>query len=336
MSFDNVNKIIKYLSDNPNSDITTITKECSDLNRETIKRVINGLKEDNLIIKTEDKYSLSPMFCKVCENKNSITYFGVQLLEKDVSTIYYLFFVIKDTWLRLTGKQPTKTQIYKIISKINDSLSLDLPLVWYKYGQIPPVIFNSEIDYLKLSTVVDIRILDNEVKINKLISDNINFNSKEIQRDQHKKNELYDLKDKLLDNIYKDNLDYVIDNLDAFLNFTIYDSTLSSYKDNFYSFVYNYYKLDIKTRTQTQYKDIFIQVFNTMWDIIAICNFKNDIRNYYIKNNMNLENVDYYFISELIAAKEKFTELTCMFYDFFTITDFFNDSKTKELINKIK
>jgi len=159
---------------------------------------------------------------------------------------------------------------------------------------------------------------------------------KKIERDQHLQNKLYILKDKLLDNIYKNNLDYIIDNLDEFLDLTIYDSSLSSYKDKFYSFIYSYYKLDLKIRTQTKYKDILIQVFNTMWDIIAISNFKEDIKNYYIKNNMNLEHLEYYFISELIAAKEKFNELTSMFFDFFTITDFFNETKTQELINRIK
>jgi hypothetical protein len=149
-------------------------------------------------------------------------------------------------------------------------------------------------------------------------------------------NKLYNFKDQILDHIYKDDLDFVIDNLDEFLDLTIYDSTLSSYKDDFYSFIYNYYKLDKNIRTKTEYKDIFVQVFNTIWDIIAICNFKNDIKEYYIKNNMNLENLDYYFISELMSAKEKFTELVSVFYDCFTITDFFNDSKTQELINKNK
>jgi hypothetical protein len=71
-----------------------------------------------------------------------------------------------------------------------------------------------------------------------------------------------------------------------------------------------------------------------MWDMIAICNFKNDIKKYYIKNNMNLENLDYYFVSELVSVKEKFNELVSRFYDYFTITDFFNDSKTQELIYK--
>lgn len=164
----------------------------------------------------------------------------------------------------------------------------------------------------------------------------INLNSKEIERDQHQQNKLSFLKDRLLDNFFNNNLDYIIDNLDEFLDHTIYDPSLSSYKDKFCSFIYNYYKLDLKTRTQTKYEDILIQVFNTMWDIIAICNFKNDLRDYYIKNNMNLEYLDYYFISELMAAKDKFNELTSMFFDFFTITDFFNEAKTQELINKIK
>jgi hypothetical protein len=333
MGFDNLNKIIKYLSLNPNSNINSILNNCK-LNRETTKRILHSLKDDNLVIKNNEKYSLSPIFCSVCKNRNNLTYFGVDLLDKDIDNFYYLFSKINNTWFEATGKNPTKTQIYKIISIINEKLNLDLPLVWYKYGQIPPVIFDTSIDYLKFTKEVDDKIIYNDIKIRDLILENINFNSKEIERIQHKQNKLYDIKDQILDHIYKDDLDFVIDNLDEFLDLTIYDPTLSSYKDNFYSFVYNYYKLDVNIRKKIEYKDIFVQVFNTMWDMIAICNFKNDIKKYYIKNNMNLENLDYYFVSELVSVKEKFNELVSRFYDYFTITDFFNDSKTQELIYK--
>ncbi len=171
-------------------------------------------------------------------------------------------------------------------------------------------------------------------QIKDTIIQNISFNSKEIERLQHEKDPLYSLKDKLLDNIYLNNIDFVIDNLDDFLDLMSYDADLSRYKDDFYSFVYNFYKLSKDNRTKTDVKDIFIQIFNTMWDIVAVTNFREDIKQYYITNNKSIENINLYFSLELSVLKDKFIELLDTFDDMFAITDFFNDTETQELINK--
>jgi len=336
MSFNNVNKILKYLSNNPNSTIIEISNN-TDIPRDTTKRVISGLKDDDIIIKnsTEDNYSLSNIFYQISNNKNNRTYFGIKILDQHLETIYYLFNRIKTIWQDATGKIPTKTQIYKLLVIINNRLGLELPLVWYKYGQIPPVIFNNEENYLDYIKVVDSSVLNKDKDIKKIISENIHFTSKELEKSQHLENELYKLKDKLLKKVYSLDLDYIIDNLDEFLDLTIYDSELSKYKDDFYSFIYNYYKLSDENKEKIEIKDIFIQVFNNMWDIIAITNFREDIRNYYIKNNMNLGNVNLYFAPELSVLKDKLTGLMDNFYDMFAITDFYNDEETQRLLEKV-
>ncbi|MDD2478207.1 MAG: helix-turn-helix domain-containing protein [Candidatus ainarchaeum sp.] len=333
MSLNNVNKVLLFLTNNQNSTITEISEK-NQLSRETTKRIIDSLKDDDIVIKQKDTYSLSNIFCQITNNKNNNTYFGVDILESHKHTINYLFYKIKSIWYNATGKLPTKTQIYKIIVQINLNLNLGLPIVRYKYGQITPVIFQNNIDYLKEISLVDSNLFNYDKEIKDTIIQNISFNSKEIERLQHEKNPLYSLKDKLLDNIYLNNIDFVIDNLDDFLDLMSYDADLSRYKDDFYSFVYNFYKLSKENRTKTDVKDIFIQIFNTMWDIVAVTNFREDIKQYYITNNKSIENINLYFSLELSVLKDKFIELLDTFDDMFAITDFFNDTETQELINK--
>jgi DNA-binding Lrp family transcriptional regulator len=333
MSLNNVNKVLIFLTNNSNSTISEISEK-NKLSRETTKRIIDSLKDDDIVVKKEDTYSLSNIFCQIIDNKDNTTYFGVDILETHKHTINYLFYKIKSIWYNATGKLPTKTQIYKIIVQINSNLNLGLPIVRYKYGQITPVIFQNNVDYLKEISLIDSNLFNYDKEIKDTILQNISFNSKKIERLQHEKDPLYNLKDQLLDNIYLNNIDFVINNLDQFLDLTLYDTDLSKYKDNFYSFVYNFYKLSKENRMKTDVKDIFIQIFNTMWDIIAVTNFKEDIKQYYIKNNKSIENINYYFSLDLSVLKDKFIELLDAFDDMFAITDFFNDKETKELINK--
>jgi len=333
MSLNNVNKVLIFLTNNSNSTISEISEK-NKLSRETTKRIIDSLKDDDIVVKKEDTYSLSNIFCQIIDNKDNTTYFGVDILETHKHTINYLFYKIKSIWYNATGKLPTKTQIYKIIVQINSNLNLGLPIVRYKYGQITPVIFQNNVDYLKEISLIDSNLFKYDKEIKDTILQNISFNSKKIERLQHEKDPLYNLKDQLLDNIYLNNIDFVINNLDQFLDLTLYDTDLSKYKDDFYSFVYNFYKLSKENRMKTDVKDIFIQIFNTMWDIIAVTNFREDIKQYYIKNNKSIENINYYFSLDLSVLKDKFTELLDAFDDMFAITDFFNDKETKELITK--
>jgi len=164
---------------------------------------------------------------------------------------------------------------------------------------------------------------------------NINFTSKELEKENHNINPLYKLKDDFLKHAYSNEISYFIDHIDEFMDLKPYNSDLSKYFDEYYSFVYNYYKLSDINQKKTEARDIFIQAFNTIWDLIAISNFRNDIRDYYIQNNMNLENIDLHFAPELNMAIERFTELLDAFDDMFAITDFFNDKETQELIRKI-
>jgi len=334
MSLDNVNVVLKDLAINPSSDIRYIEQRTG-LLRETIKRILNNLISDNIIVKQNDTYFLSNLFCNFRTAKNKDTFFGVKILDLHFSEIKYLYNKINDVWFTATGKLPKKTQTHKIIVQINYDLNLGLPIVRYKYGKITPVILQTNIDTQNLPKSILESFIDQDKQIRNIILSNINFNSKEIQRNQHKSDQLYDLKDKLLDQIYLGNIDFVVENLDKFLDLIVYDSDTSKYLDEFYSFIYNYHKLSKENRNKTEVKNLFIQVFNVIWDLIAITNFKVDIRNYYIKNNLNLENINLYFSLDINMGIERFIELLDTFDDMFMITDFFHDEDTQKLIKKI-
>jgi hypothetical protein len=66
--------------------------------------------------------------------KDSNNFFQLPIKEKDQKFIMSIYSVIKKICLELFNQEPTKTQAYKIIWKVNEKEKLGLPIGWYRYG----------------------------------------------------------------------------------------------------------------------------------------------------------------------------------------------------------
>jgi hypothetical protein len=94
----------------------------------------------------------------------------------------------------------------------------------------------------------------------------------------------------MIENYYKNNFEFIKSNFEIFFRKIPYFKDENQTMNNFYEFVCAYNSLDKKLQTKNEYKDIFYKLFNNFWDIIAINNFINDIKNYYRVNNIQIFN----------------------------------------------
>jgi len=68
--------------------------------------------------------------------KDPDNYFKLPIKEKHQKIISTIYAYIKEFCEKKFQKEPTKTQVYKVIWKVNKELKLNLPIGWYRYGPI--------------------------------------------------------------------------------------------------------------------------------------------------------------------------------------------------------
>ncbi len=338
MGLDNVNKVILYITTNSWTTIDKISEDTG-IHKETVKRIVLSLAKDKILSMDDNKYAISDIFCNFT-NKKSDIYFNLNIKKEHRDMINYLFSKIEDYWFKATGRKPTKTQMQKQLVEINNKLSLGLPVVWYKYGQIVPVAYDPSINYIELSIKnTEFSTILSDKQIYDLINENVVLSSKQIRKKQYESgnsdfNKLYRLKDEMLENLLKWNTKYLVDNFEKFTEYKPYSKELSKITDDYHDFLIYFERLD-KTKLDYKIRNIYFELFGTFWDIMAINNYKTTIREYYIKNNLNLEELQFNFSFGLNKEIERFKELLEHFYECFTFEDFFNDPLTKRLLDKV-
>ena len=128
--------------------------------------------------------SLNKVFEKSIKNKrvffykDSNNYFRLPVKEEDKKLIDSIYAEIKKEWNKLIHEDPTKTQAYKTIWKVNRKLSLGLPMGWYRYGACCVEIYQN--DHLgsvspKIQTVVK-----------EVVKEYSNYDNFELQRPVYK------------------------------------------------------------------------------------------------------------------------------------------------------
>lgn len=68
--------------------------------------------------------------------KEKNNYFDLPVKNEDIKKINTIYYHIKKFCQKFYNQEPTKTQAYKIIWKINQKLNLNLPIGWYMYGPL--------------------------------------------------------------------------------------------------------------------------------------------------------------------------------------------------------
>lgn len=135
--------IVKSLSTGPKS-IHEIAQE-SGTNWETVRNHLEILKGIGYISeRSEGKsriFSLRPL------GTHPDTLFGLPLDKGDENLINLMFMRIRDEWVRITNKQPSKTQVQKVLVEVNKRLNLNIPTAWYLFGKMCLKMYDPERDY---------------------------------------------------------------------------------------------------------------------------------------------------------------------------------------------
>lgn len=181
-----INSIKHQLMDQPLS-ISEISEKLK-INWRTAENYLEILKKLELVEERNIKNTRTFFY------KDKDNYFDLPVKNKDSKLISSIYSKIKETCLDIYKKEPTKTQVYKIIWKLNHELNLGLPIGWYKYGPCCVQVYKGDEEEIKLG--------NNQVNLIKEITkeycilDNINL-QKKVYLDS-KKN-LYIIKEKLLE-----------------------------------------------------------------------------------------------------------------------------------------
>ena len=305
-------KILEYIKQNPESNLKQIIKQ-NNITEITTKKILFDLISKNLIKYKNNKYSSIDYIKSQKLDLDKDTFFGVFIKNKDKEIIKYLFEKITNYWIKSNNYKPTTTQIYKILVEINNKNSLNLPIVWYKYGQIPIVSYNLQ----ENQNIKDFSNLISDKQINKIVIENSRLSSREIKLKQYNfnhsdLNKVYLLKEQIINRYYKNDFLFVKNNFNVFFRKLPYFKDTNKIIDDFYEFVCSYNQLERKKQIKIEFKDLFYNLFIKFWEIVSINNFKKDLNKYYEINNLDIDLSNYNF--NLNILKEEFYNLIECYY----------------------
>lgn len=194
--------------------------------------------------------------------KDKDNYFDLPIKNKDARLISSIYSKIRESCLKSLKKEPTKTQVYKIIWNLNNKLNLGLPVGWYKYGPCCVQIYQGdESEQTKLS-INEIKLI-NEIIKEYCILDNIAL-QKKVYSDAE--NNLYLTKESLLesDSNNKEKLNMILMDLIKYSPKETIEITT-----------------DFSRATLLLGWDKTRTLFNIFWGYIALVTFKQSLESYY-------------------------------------------------------
>ncbi len=128
----NFYKLIEILKEKPRSinEIATALE----INWRTAESYLTLLRTLDLVKEEADSNS------RIFFYKDKNNYFGLPVKPKDEKIIKSIYALIK----KFSNKEPTKTQVYKIIWKVNKQFNLGLPIGWYRFGPCCEIIYQGD------------------------------------------------------------------------------------------------------------------------------------------------------------------------------------------------
>ena len=171
--------------------VQEISKEI-DSNWLTVEKFVNELKTEGKLkeVISTDKLTL---YQKINED----TYYNLPLKKEDREMFNFIFSILLEKYNK-KGKIPNKTEFAKAVVDVVKETKLNLPIVWYLYGQIPLMIADPQKHYF---TSIKPNNYEQIEQISKKIVNNQNYrNTQELKLDHYEKynNELYKIKTNLL------------------------------------------------------------------------------------------------------------------------------------------
>lgn len=333
MSLNNIKQIILDILKNPNSTIEQLSKR-TELSKSIIKRIVNSLTNDNILVKKNRNYNLSNILTHNSILEKTDIFFNLDMPEEIKNKIYSLFNSIEKTWIDITGKKPSKVQMQKTFVEVNNEFNLNLPTGWYKFGEIAPISYNYDINYrsYNINLIADIKTFI------KMVTNNTFLTPRQIKEKQYNSAEtdfhkLYKLKENFLKYISENNTDEIYNQFDGFTRLVV-RYVKDGFINKFHNFLVYYHRLDVDL-IDYNIKNLFSRIFDKFWDIIAIYNYRRSLDNYYKKNKLDIIDLNTKLLLNLNIKKQEFNELLDEFYENFKVSDFYNDPETKKLVAKV-
>lgn len=272
-----INSIKKSLREGPKS-ISDISKEAK-INWRTAEQNLKLLKSLNLVIEKDIKNTRTFFY----QEKNN--YFDLPVKAKDSKYISTLYAHIKKFCHKFHNKEPTKTQVYKILWKINQTLKKNLPIGWYRYGPMcVQEYMNNEKEEIKLDpkTISLVKSITKEYCA---------CENKELQRKIYEEEDekLYLTKEDLL-SIKKDDKKEINPILMDFIKFSPPESIEA---------VTDFVRATLLAGwSETQ------EIFDNLWKYLTMTRFRDSLKPYYG------EGVDIYLKQKIEATKKETQILT--------------------------
>jgi predicted transcriptional regulator len=208
--------------------------------------------------------------------KEENNYFKLPIKQQDQNTITTIYNKIKQFCQEIYFKEPTKTQVYKIIFLLNKKFNLNLPIGWYLYGPCCVQTYQGDEEIMAPLNKEQLTFLK-EATEKYCTYDNIEL-QKEIYKKEH--NELYQAKEELI------SLNYTDDK--QILN-PILMKLIDNSSDEATSIITDFARLTLYKGWNSKIRDCF----NNVWKYMAIIEFKN-----------SLEYDDIYFQKQLNSLKK--------------------------------
>jgi len=163
-----VNAIIRSLKEGPKS-INQLA-EVAEIEWRTATSYLEMMKKED-IVEERPIGNTRTFFFK--DNKN---FFKLPVIERDQKIISTIYNNIKKFCKEIYQKEPTNTQVYKILWKINKDETLNLPIGWYRYGPICIQVYKGDENDFKNLTPKQI------TKIKKITEEYCKLNTDQLQK----------------------------------------------------------------------------------------------------------------------------------------------------------
>lgn len=297
------NRIINVLSESlmPLS-IQQISGEVGS-NWSTINEHIEELKNSG-----EVKEIVSADKIKLYQKKLDDTYFNIPLSKENREKFRTLFYYITQTYLKKYKKMPSKTYVCKAAVKVIKEKNIELPIVWYLYGEMTLMIPKQLEHYQEKYKFNNKEIIKSFIEqIARKYPHSIN-----LQEEQYKNEELYSLKKKILDNDDFKCLNWNTEKekvIEVFNELIIYCPTPRKFPDMFFltdnlvMLINHFASMD----SLEENKQKILIAFDSLWRYIASYKLHQSLSDY--KEYSRKEILDFYISLPMETRKQNIMEI---------------------------
>lgn len=250
--------IIPAIINNLKKGSTTLTKlsKAIQINRVTVSQYLDAFQESGMIIKQQNgRETILGL------KRYDDSYFELPIKQEDKQVMQTIYTIIRRYCLEVYKKEPSKTQVYKIIYELNKEEKLNLPIGWYQHGPCAVLVYQgneTESNSLNFTGRIKEKVQEycklEPIKLQKLIYKKYN-------------NRLYQIKEKIK-SANDEDINYLSMELIKLVPLETIDITTDF----------------VRATMHLGWKEMQEIFFNHVWKYISAVNYRESLRSYYGNN----------------------------------------------------